>query len=291
MFADDAVLIQSNPNSETASQNLRQDMITISNYFRQLKLLLNTKKTKVMNFTKYWRKGNTQNFPKIIIDNCEIEEVEDFNYLGITIDKELNFRQHLYKCIKKSNSKLYMLNKIKDYLPIQGALALYKSMVLPYLEYGNIFLLNCSEGDKIKIQRAQNRGLKCVLQKDRRFDTKILHREARLATWEVRARLAGSRLMFKYKHYPEYLQVSRLSDATQGSQLQAPNMLTRASAGPILAVEYPRSNKFLNSTSYRLRREWNELPRNLRQIDDYEHFKLSLKRYYREEFERDDSPQ
>lgn len=34
MFADDSVLIQSNPNLETASHNLKEDMITISNYFR-----------------------------------------------------------------------------------------------------------------------------------------------------------------------------------------------------------------------------------------------------------------
>lgn len=84
-------------------------------------------------------------------------------------------------------------------------------MVLPYLEYGNIFLLNCNEGDKIKIQRTQNRGLKSVLRRERRFDTRILHQEARLATWEVRARIAGSRLMFKYKWYPEYLHISYFS--------------------------------------------------------------------------------
>lgn len=78
-----------------------------------------------------------------------------------------------------------------------------------------------------------------------------------------------------------------MADVTQ--ELQVSIMQTRASIGPILALEYPRSNKFMNSTSYRLRKEWNELPRNLRQIEDYEHFKMSLKRQYREESERVDS--
>lgn len=282
MFADDSVLIQSHTNPEVATENLKNDLIVISTYFKKLKLLLNTKKTKIMNFSKFWRRNSNVNFPKISIDNCEIEEVDSFNYLGVTIDSEMNFKEHLQKCIKNYNSKLYMLNKIKTYLPIHSALTIFKAMVLPYLEYGNILLLNCNEGERIKIQRAQNRGLKCILRKDRMHNTKSLHKEARLATWEVRARLAGTRLMFKYKGLPEHLHTPGMRSLIYDGPSRNTAIQTRASLGPILHLDFPHSNKYIGSTSYRLRQEWNSLPKHLRQIDDFEHFKLATKRYFRE---------
>lgn len=37
------------------------------------------------------------------------------------------------------------------------------------------------------------------------YNTKLLNKEARLATWEIRSRIALNKLMFKYKYCEEYL--------------------------------------------------------------------------------------
>lgn len=63
---------------------------------------------------------------------------------------------------------------------------MYKSMVLPFIEYGNSFLLGSDLVDKRKLQRTQNRGLKLVLNKHWMYDTDILCNEARLASLETR---------------------------------------------------------------------------------------------------------
>lgn len=64
----------------------------------------------------------------------------------------------------------------------KSAVAIFKSMILPLLEYGSCFLLNCNNVERVKIQRIQNKGLKLAYNKDRRFNTRSLHKEARLAT-------------------------------------------------------------------------------------------------------------
>lgn len=58
--------------------------------------------------------------------------------------------------------------------------------------------------------------------------------------------------------------------------------------GPIFKLEHPNSNRYLNSTSYLLRNEWNKLPYSIRIIDDYEHFRLVIKRFMRGQYDEGD---
>ena len=60
------------------------------------------------------------------------------------------------------------------------ALAIFKSMILPYLEYGNIFYGTCSEFNKYKLQVIQNNGLKIALNRNVLYNTVDLHIEATL---------------------------------------------------------------------------------------------------------------
>lgn len=127
-------------------------------------------------------------------------------------------------------------------MPVDKGLQVFKAMVLPFLEYGNIFLLNCTDSEKLKLQRTQNRGLKVVLKRDKFYCTKLLHKEAALAAWEVRARLAGMRLMFKFKSlFPENLVDNVSHGVKQGPRI------TRASSGPRFIMEQPKSSRFLTA--------------------------------------------
>lgn len=61
---------------------------------------------------------------------------------------------------------------------------------------------------------------------------KLLHKEAGLADWETRARLAVSRIMFKFK----------LDENNLVCNLNRPG--TRQTAGPLLNMEEPHSNSY-----------------------------------------------
>lgn len=174
-------------------------------------------------------------------------------------------------CIRNTNFKLSMVNKIKDFIPMNTALIMYKTMILPYLEFGNVFLLNCTEGDLMKIQRTQNRCLKILMKRDSLYETELLHWDARLATWWLRALTSAMQLMFKYK-----FDCSLLAIRTDENVVS-----TRSQRGPVFHTVFPRSERFAKSTAYLLYTEWNTLPLTIRMINDYEHFKLVIKRYYK----------
>lgn len=100
----------------------------------------------------------------------------------------------------------------------------------------------------------------------RRYNTKLLHKEAKLAIWEVRSRVSANRLMFKYK-----FDVSNLEQGRPG---------TRSQNGPLFKIIRPNSKTFISSVYYRFRSLWKELPPSLRNIDDYTHFNMAVKRYH-----------
>lgn len=139
-------------------------------------------------------------------------------------------------------------------------------MVLPITEYGNCLLLGCTITEKTKIQRIQNKGLKIIFMRNRLYNTKQLHKDANLASWEVRALIAASRLMFKYKFFPSFI--------------EQPRPGTRLPNGPIFKLARPNSKRFINSVSYRFRHILNEFPSSIRNFDDQELFNLSVKRHF-----------
>lgn len=90
----------------------------------------------------------------------------------------------------------------------------------------------------------------------------------------MRALTSAMRLMFKYKFIEENMVQRRVDDMA----------ITRSQTGPIFVLDFPRSQSFINSTAYSLKAEWNKLPLFLRSIDDYEHFRRAVGRYFRDEY-------
>lgn len=139
MFADDSVIVHKGYTPREASTGLAKDIVEVSKYFNQLNLLLNAKKTKTVHFDKVLSGKNLSKFEKIVINNVEIEVVDKFKYLGFVIDNRLSFSYRIKNCIKQVNHKMFLLRKIRGYMNATTSLLLYKSMILPYLEYGSNF--------------------------------------------------------------------------------------------------------------------------------------------------------
>ena len=71
----------------------------------------------------------------VYIEGAETELVEAFKYLGVTLDSHLSFEAHINELHRKSSRKLGALRKTREYVDQSTALMLYKSLVLPHLDY------------------------------------------------------------------------------------------------------------------------------------------------------------
>ena len=94
MYADNTTLtttLNSNISNE-ATINVALD--DINTWLKLNKLSLNVKKSKYMIFHMKMKQFIK---PKLIIENTELELVENFNFLGLTIDQHLNWKAHTSK--------------------------------------------------------------------------------------------------------------------------------------------------------------------------------------------------
>ena len=76
--------------------------------------------------------------PTVLL-NISLQYVNSFNYLGIKLDNKLNFETHALECARQVSHKIYMLTKIRSLLNNTQSLYIYKSKILPYFNFTEIF--------------------------------------------------------------------------------------------------------------------------------------------------------
>ena len=66
-----------------------------------------------------------------------VKYVKHFNYLGMKLENTLTFANETVRMVAH---KLYLLSRIRKYITIGQSIAIYKSKVVPYFDYGDVFL-------------------------------------------------------------------------------------------------------------------------------------------------------
>ena len=94
--------------------------------------VLNVKKTKAMVFRMPQKKIIQ---PNIKIYGSNIEFVENFIFLGITINNKLNWNSHINKVTNKISKTVGILNKLRSFLPSDVLQTIYNTLILPHLIY------------------------------------------------------------------------------------------------------------------------------------------------------------
>ena len=64
-------------------------------------------------------------FIKLSIDYTEVKEVNTFKFLGITVDQNLTWKNHVDDLAKKCSRSIGILYKVKQFLPESALLSLY----------------------------------------------------------------------------------------------------------------------------------------------------------------------
>ena len=98
MYADDTTLIGSvedflsSESNEATEDIITEELTKITTWMEVNKLLINVNKTKIMFFYMPPKRIDALT---IRMKGVEIEVVDDFNFLGITINKSLNWKSHV----------------------------------------------------------------------------------------------------------------------------------------------------------------------------------------------------
>ena len=199
LYADDTVVYATHREEAVCHEWLYTDFELLMNWFNINRLTINSDKTKLMLFaTKNMQKK--ARFPQIEIDSKYLQYVRQFNYLGVKLDNRLTFETHASESIRLVAHKLYLLTRIRNFVDKKQALIIYKSKVMPYFDYGDIFLLGVQAKTRDMLQKLQNRALRLVLNRDSRHNVWELHHEALIPFLEQRRECHLSNFVYKRKH-------------------------------------------------------------------------------------------
>ena len=120
MYADDTTLVSHLENFgpmndiNTLEQELNKEISKVNTWLLSNKLLLNVAKSKFMILFKHLRKIPKLN---IAINGNPVEQVNNFNFLCITIDQNLTLNDHISKISIKGARVIGIMNKLKNIFP------------------------------------------------------------------------------------------------------------------------------------------------------------------------------
>ena len=125
---------------------------------------LHPNKTKVMIFCPK-RKMHNKHIT-IKYNNVELENTDNIKYLGIVLDSQLPWNEHIRHVRNKLCRSIGCIRIIKHLLPCKILVNLYYSLILPHIDYCCTAWGSCSKTNLNIIQRLQNKYARLVLNAD-----------------------------------------------------------------------------------------------------------------------------
>ena len=264
LYADDTVLYIANKDPLKSITKLRQDVEAINTWCQNNGIKANTDKTRVMAFGGPKAIETIPDF-EIKMNGAPLQSVLSYKYLGITLDGQLTYNLQINRIISSVSGKLKQFQRMRSFLSTKAAILVYKSMLLPILEYGDIFLSAASVENRKKLQILQNKGLRCALNKGIEASRDQLHDEAGLLRLNLRREQHLLNYMYDCSQDPQLIK-KRSTESVQ----------TRSHLKKLLKVKKPITEKFKKSLAYKGPVKWNSLPINFHTTHNKATFKMMI---------------
>lgn len=133
-YADDTAILATHKNPILASQRLQESLTLIQRWLKKWRIKANETKSTHVTFTT-----RKETCPPVTLNDRKIPQADEVKYLGLYLDRKLNWRKHIFTKRKQLGlqlSKMYWLLGRKSQLTVDNKLLLYKAILKPIWTYG-----------------------------------------------------------------------------------------------------------------------------------------------------------
>ena len=272
-YADDTTLYVVGESLETIERNLQVALDCLAKWCKCNGMLINTAKTKVMLITTHQKRTSLINGQlSLHLNNDELNMITNDKVLGIIIDNNLTWSQHVDKVCKKITTNLWLLSRIKEYLTIPQRVQFYKTYIQPHIDYCNTVWGGTSQVNLNRIFRLQKRACKIIL--DYNVENVLVNMdELKILTVYDRLYLRKAKFMQKVSLgvCPPYI-----SELFQERMLNGNIPTLRSSTQHSFITPRPYKEIFKQSITYSGPIIWNSLPSGLKSLDNTDKFHSSF---------------
>ena len=266
-YADDTVIYVPGKDLFIIETRLTSDMQAIAEWCIKNELILNLKKgkTEVMVFgTPSHLSRQESKHINIMYQFQHIHVTNSYKYLGIELTPSLNPTSNFMKSMKKANSRLRLLKKVRDSITTQSAKSIYHSMIMPAITYSSLLHLKPCETHKKMLSTFHGRCLRVIYRNQMQPDDIM-------SPYSI--------MLFKCCTLVRKCLMSDVCDRFENYfQLTNHNIATRNKGYliklPKIQLEYSRPSFYYMGAWH-----YNNLPLSLRSQESFVSFKADLKRH------------
>ena len=271
LFADDTNLSLSGTDRADLELKANHELILINNWLEANRLHLNVAKTEFLLIGTRQRLALLNELPILKIGENIVKNVSTTKTLGVIVDQNLSWEDHIEHITKKVVSGLGAIKRIKPFVPENTLLYIYNALIRSHFDYCCEVWGCVGKVLKDKLQVLQNRAARLILGTDNRTSSHLVRG---LLNWDNLEEMRNKRkalLMHQVfnKTAPERLVnlFSLLSNKTNYDLRGASHKFT---------FPLPKTECLKKSFSYNGAEVWNSLPLELREIQSFTSFKKKL---------------
>ena len=130
MFADDSTLYTSGHNVDEIQHSLQTNLNAVTTWCEENRMVINTAKTKCMLITTKQRRHNLRNNQlAITLNDQQLQQVKQHKVIGVDVDENLQWREHVTGVFKKVSQNLALFRRIKHFLPKWSNIMFYNECI------------------------------------------------------------------------------------------------------------------------------------------------------------------
>jgi hypothetical protein len=252
MFADDTTIHTNETDISKVAFSLQKSANELQSWTEYNHMALNPSKTEVMLLTTRQKRQNlTSLLPTVTVCNQPLKEIQHHKILGVTIDNNLSWSEHIKILSKNVAKKAFQLSRIKHFLNPQSRKLFYTGHIQSAIDYAST-LWDSASGNTMKpLISAHRRAIKSVVLKPKIKQTDFVS----IGILPLTDRLKFNKGVFMRK-------ILAGKTSTKLSELFTVN----TSRGAVkLNTPIPRLDLYKSSLVYSGTLFWNNLPRNIQQ--------------------------
>ena len=279
MFADDTCLFleveNSNNNYERerfryhTAECINHDLNKIYLWSKKWLVTFSPPKTKSLTISN---KPDSHLNPNLHLNDHEIDEIKHHKYLGLRLSRNLKWTDHIHDISTKARKRLSLIIPLKFKLDRLSIEIMYKSFVLPIMEYGNVVWGGTYNVELQKLDRIHVDGMRLITGATAKSNTENLYAETKWESLSQRRTNAVAIMIYKIKnnHAPLYLQ--NLIPKANNERFS----YTLRNEGNI-QIPTTRLETFKRSFFPTSARVWNELSLQIKSSKTLDQFKTNIK--------------
>ena len=258
LFADDTNLSVRGATAGEIEEKLKSDLNNVHNWLLTNKLTLNVRKTEYMLIGSRQKLSQVKIDPDLHIGSEGIGRVSSTKTLGVLVDENITWRNHIDYVAKKVAKGIGLLRRSKDLLEINTLKTIYNATVLPYFDYCALVWDNYSQTIKHKLEKLHNKAARIITGDSDEIRSDAVRSKLGWVTLQERRDKIMSKLMKQIvdKKSIDYLQELFTISSNSVHSLGSNNCS--------LLLPKPNTNALKRSFSYRGAAAWNNPPLNER---------------------------